>query len=263
VINARWSGSGPLVLAIHGLGCSLGFWDGALALLGPSCQAVAIDVPGFGQSPPLPAPWSVPGLASAVSAWLDEEGIDRVVVIGHSLGGMIAQELAGLEAARGSGRIRGLVLCCTIPAASERVKEVNEALADLTEREGSGALADAVMPAMLGPEPLDGTAAAAARFRRDFAASADEALAGTLRAIGGFDARAHLSTLADQGLASLVVAGEHEANQADQQLLARLLRARYVIVPGTRHLAPAESPRRFSDAVGPFLESLASGAAWQ
>lgn len=263
VINAVWSGSGaPLLLAVHGLGCSLRFWDEPLHLLSSSYRSVAIDLPGFGASPPPPEPCSVPGLAASVSAWLDREQVGRVVVTGHSLGGMVAQELALLEARRGSGRIRGLVLCCTIPGATERVRAINGALAELVERDGTEALVDALMPAMLGPEQLDGTEDAARRFRADVASSSRTALSEALRAIADFDCRPFLPSLAADGMPALVLGGEHETNLDEQQALADLVGAAFVTVAGTGHLAPAESPRRFVNAIEPFLASRRSGETW-
>ncbi len=258
VVNHRSSGSGPVLVAVHGVGCTLAFWEDVIPLLDGSFTCVAVDVPGFGRSPAPAGAVTVAGLAATLQGWLVDAGLDRVVVMGHSLGGMIAQELAIADPAR----VRGLVLCCTIPAAGGAAEQIG-GLADLAEQAGAEALTDAMAPAMLGPAPMEGTERARTRFRADFASAGPVALAAALRAITGFDARSRLGALAAGGMPAMVLAGEHEGNRADQQQLANLLGVPLVALPGTNHLAPAEAPHALVAAVMPFLDGLRDGDTWQ
>ncbi len=187
----------------------------------------------------------MPGLAAA----LDDERLGPIVVIGHSLGGMIAQELALLA----PERVRGLVLCNTIPGVTDGAREFNPVLATLAETEGAEAVAEALLPAMFGPKPLENTEAARERFLADMRAADPASLAAAFRAVVTFDARDRLPTL---DVPTLVIAGQHEGNDADQQELADLLRGRCVILPGTSHLAPVESPTAFAAEVVPFLAAI-------
>jgi pimeloyl-ACP methyl ester carboxylesterase len=102
-------GSGPAwVLALHGWGRSHHDFDEVLAPArddGAPLDAVALDLPGFGATPPPPAAWGSPEYASAVAAVLDEMP-GPIVVVGHSLGGRVAVHLASLR----PERIAGLVL---------------------------------------------------------------------------------------------------------------------------------------------------------
>ncbi len=91
------SGTGAPLLLVHGIGSRRGAWDPVLAVLGGTRDAIAIDLPGFGDSAPLPpgAVPSVQGLADAVAAFVEELGLERPPdVVGNSLGGAIALELA-------------------------------------------------------------------------------------------------------------------------------------------------------------------------
>jgi len=145
----------PTLLLVHGIGSTRAFWDPIVPLLhGHTC--VAIDVPGFGEAPAIEAPVTVARLAAA----LDDDARGPIVIIGHSLGGMIAQELALLA----PDRVRGLVLCNTIPGVTEGAHAFNPVLATLAETEGSQAVADALLPAMFGTKPLEGTEPARERF---------------------------------------------------------------------------------------------------
>ena len=99
----------PLVL-LHGIGSHLQMWAPVVPLLEPQREIHALDLPGFGERPPLPAGVepSPAELAKAVAAILDERGIDRAHVAGNSLGGWVALELAKLG--------RTLSVCALSPA---------------------------------------------------------------------------------------------------------------------------------------------------
>jgi pimeloyl-ACP methyl ester carboxylesterase len=235
----------PPLLLIHGIGSTRAFWDPVLPLLdGDEC--VAVDVPGFGDATPIDATPDEPVTVARLAAALDDPARGPVVVIGHSLGGMIAQELA----LRAPERVRGLVLCNTIPGVTEGAREFNPVLAALAETEGPAAVAEALLPAMLGPRPLENTDAARERFLADMRAADPTSLAAAFRAVLGFDARDRLPSL---DVPALVIAGQHEGNDDDQQELADLLGGRCVFLPGTSHLAPAEAPTAFAAEVVPFL----------
>src|SRR4051794_26182756 len=164
----------PTLLLIHGIGGTRAFWDPLLRSL-RDYECVAVDVPGFGDAPALDDPVTVARYAAA----LDDESLGPVVVIGHSLGGMIAQELALLA----RDRVRGLVLCNTLPGVTQGASEFNPVLATLAETEGSTAVADALLPAMFGPQLIENTEAAQERFLADMQSADPAALAAAFRAV--------------------------------------------------------------------------------
>ena len=89
-------GTGEPLVLIHGLGGELCVWEPVLDRLAAGHDVIAVDLPGFGPSAPLPdgeTP-SPARLAGAVADLLDELGIDRAHVAGNSLGGWVALELA-------------------------------------------------------------------------------------------------------------------------------------------------------------------------
>src|SRR5689334_25262994 len=86
------AGSGPrTVLFLHGIGGNRDSFADELPRLAKAWRALAWDMPGYGASPPI-APLTFAALAQAVVAVLDAEGVEKTVLVGHSLGGMIAQE---------------------------------------------------------------------------------------------------------------------------------------------------------------------------
>jgi pimeloyl-ACP methyl ester carboxylesterase len=90
------SGSGEPLVLLHALGLSRRTWDDVLPELGRHFDVVAVDLPGFGDSPPLPADVepSPAALAAAVAGFLDQLGVSAPHVVGNSLGGWVALELA-------------------------------------------------------------------------------------------------------------------------------------------------------------------------
>jgi poly(3-hydroxyalkanoate) depolymerase len=105
-------GCGPPLLLVTGLGASLDMaqpFERELTARG--IQTVAFDAPGIGESTAYTLPRRMPGIARTVEAMLDALGYDRVDVLGVSLGGVVAQQLAH-QAPR---RVRRLVLAATGP----------------------------------------------------------------------------------------------------------------------------------------------------
>ena len=97
-------GMPPLVF-LHGIGGAARAWHGQLDFFKHRYRAIAWDMPGYGDSPPL-EPMTFPALADSLVALLDARSIERAVVVGHSMGGMVAQELV----ARMPDRVAALVL---------------------------------------------------------------------------------------------------------------------------------------------------------
>ena len=92
-------GEGPPVLLLHGFPMSSVIWEEPfISRLSADFQVYAIDLPGFGKSPPpKEIPITITGVAKQLIDWLKGIGINKVVPVGHSLGGYIA--LAMVEAA--------------------------------------------------------------------------------------------------------------------------------------------------------------------
>ena len=83
------TGSGPPIVLLHGIGLDRAVWDPVVPHLAREREVIAVDLPGFGASPPLAGTPTVEALAAAV----EELGLERPHVAGNSLGGGIAIEL--------------------------------------------------------------------------------------------------------------------------------------------------------------------------
>jgi pimeloyl-ACP methyl ester carboxylesterase len=91
-------GTGPALVLIHGLGSHLHAWAPVVPRLAAARDVIALDLPGFGESAPLPAEVTptAAALAAAVATFLDGLGLERPHLAGNSLGGWVALELARL-----------------------------------------------------------------------------------------------------------------------------------------------------------------------
>jgi pimeloyl-ACP methyl ester carboxylesterase len=95
-LNYHRAGSGPTLVLIHGIGHRWQGWEPVLDRLAAERDVIALDLPGFGDSP-MPPPGTRPGagsLTDLVAGFLDELGVERPHVAGNSLGGWISLELA-------------------------------------------------------------------------------------------------------------------------------------------------------------------------
>jgi pimeloyl-ACP methyl ester carboxylesterase len=95
---------GPAIVLVHGTRLSRGAWAAQVALLGGQFRLIVPDLPGHGSLAGVP--FTLAGAAESLAEVIDEAAGGRAIVVGHSLGGYVAMELA----ARSPERVAGLVL---------------------------------------------------------------------------------------------------------------------------------------------------------
>jgi pimeloyl-ACP methyl ester carboxylesterase len=88
------TGAGPPLVLLHGTGSRRGVWDPVTAAVSRERRTLALDLPGFGASPPEGFEPSIEGYVARLGTWFAEQGLDRPHVAGNSMGGGIALELA-------------------------------------------------------------------------------------------------------------------------------------------------------------------------
>src|SRR3954447_3216186 len=95
LLNHLRAGAGEPIVLLHPLGAELVVWEPVIDRLAAQREVIAVDMPGFGRSAPLPAGVAPTpqALAGAIADFLDASGVDRAHVAGNSLGGWVALEL--------------------------------------------------------------------------------------------------------------------------------------------------------------------------
>ncbi|WP_084705327.1 alpha/beta fold hydrolase [Leucobacter chironomi] len=130
----RWRRPGaPRVLLVHGIGMGHSVYDRFLAEIRTTCEAIAIDLPGFADCPEPADPLSMPATADLVAAALREQHAAPLIAVGHSMGAQIVAELA----ARHPELVKRVVLIAPSvnPAERSLPKQAFRMVQDLAEGE--------------------------------------------------------------------------------------------------------------------------------
>ncbi len=242
------AGAGPPLLLIQGLGYARWSWEPIVPGLAARHRVVFFDNRGIGESDKPAGPYTARQMADDALQVLDEAGIERAHVLGASLGGMIAQEVASVA----PERVERLVLCCTTPggAATVPMPEVTVRLfAEAATLPPDVALRRFVENA-LGADPPEGVADEL--YRRRLASPPDPAGWQAQTAAGttypGPSAPISAATLIVTGTADNVV----DPRNADV-LVGRIPGSRAVRLEGAGHLFFWERPDEFVRIVLEFL----------
>ena len=252
-------GAGPLVVLLHGAGGGFrSFAPQVETLASLGFRAVAWDMPGYGLSPPI-EPYGFKGLAESCIALIEalapEGGAEPVALVGHGLGGMVAQEVA----LRRPDLVRQLVLVATAAAVAPGdaySRHAAQGLGWLDEGRDMTAIAEALLPQLVSPRALPAgvqlarhvlTQVHAATWRR------------ALQALSGFDRRAALGHI---HVPTLLVAGAQDTLAPPavlQGMAAAVSGARCVSLADAGHLPHLERPDEFDELL---LEFLRHARAW-
>lgn len=236
---------------LHGVGGGHAAWDDQLpyfAALG--YRAVAWDQPGYGDSP-LVEPYDLAQVSGALLRLLDHLGDRQVVLVGHSMGGFIAQDAY----ARYPDRVKALVLSFTSPAfggpgGDFQRQFVASRIAPLDRGETMAEIAAQLMPAMRGGKSRPGSLE---RAERIMAGVPPETYRRAVTLLASFDRRAMLPEI---GVPTLVLAGGDDRT-APPSVMERMARkiphAQYVVLEGCGHLGPMDQPQEFNHAIAKFL----------
>jgi pimeloyl-ACP methyl ester carboxylesterase len=246
------TGQGQPVLFIHGLGSSGRDWSEQTAFFARHFRVVTLDLRGHGQSDKPPGPYSMPLFASDTARLLAELGLAPAHVVGISLGGMVALQLA----ADAPAAVRSLVIVNAAPEfVVHTLKERWQLMLRLliVRLLGMRKLGEVLGRRLF---PKAGQAGLRQLFAARWAENDPRAYLAALRAMVGWSV---VDRLAGINVPTLVVAADQDYTPlaVKAACVARMPRAELVVIPDSRHATPVEHPAPFNDKVMAFLAKQA------
>lgn len=260
ILHYKLQGQGEPVLFIQGCGVAGSGWKPQIDGLAKDFQCLTFDNRGIGRSTTSATDLTVEQMAADARALLDAMGWESAHVVGHSLGGVIAQQLA-LDAPQ---RIKSLSLLCTFSKGSEGVRVTPSVVwMGLRTRIGTRAMRRRAFLHMLFPAEFLGSAcpdalaaSLASVIGRDLADS-PPIMMKQVKALADHDCTAQLHKLSH--IPTLVVSAQKDPialTYFGQLLCLHIRGARYVEIPGASHGVTLQEPQRINALLrNHFLES--------
>lgn len=237
----------PVLLLSNSIGTDLHMWDGQVPALVERFRVLRYDGRGHGESGVPAGPYSLDRLGRDVVELLDQLGLERVHVLGLSLGGIVAQWM-GIHVPE---RVDRLVLSNTA-AYLGPPSQWDQPIADLLAAFDMTATTEAFLGNWFPAHTLGGDDEVVAAFRATLLATSQAGVAGSWAAVRDYDLR-RTATLIERP--TLVIAGEHDtvtSAEHGKEIAAIIPGAQLTVLP-TVHLANVERPAEWVEAVVTFL----------
>ena len=235
-LHYQIKGSGPAILFLHGFTSSLAMWEAAIKSLAGSYRCLAMDLRGHGKSQSSARDkYTLAIMANDALQILNDAGVEQAFVIGHSLGGIIAQHLA----VHHQNRLVGLVLSSTTCFAPDRERFTSLIEGAIELANMSAAERDA-NPALRHSNPLD----------PDTAWGCGE----TVVTLPRYD-----SQLTGFSLPTLVVYGDGDSEtilSGSKQLIASIPDCRESVIIGAGHVPQITHAEAYAQAILDFFADV-------
>lgn len=247
-------GTGIPMVFLHAFPMNRTMWAPQLVALSRTARVITVDLRGHGESDAPLWHYSMEQFAGDLCALLDRLSLAQAVFAGLSMGGYLIFSLLR----RSPHRVKAIVLAGTRAAAdSDEARHARFMLAQVAYAKGASAVAETMLPKLLGPTSLTSRPDLVERVRSIIGRTEVSGIAGDLMAMAERpDSRALLPTIA---CPALVIVGEEDTTTPLQE--ARLIAdqipgARLEIIPNAGHLSNLEQPEAFNRALERFVSSL-------
>lgn len=254
-INANsWAfddaGTGKPIVLIHGFPLDRRIWAEVSPRLATKNRVIAVDLPGFGQST-LNAPFSLASLAADLHQLLGELKALPAYIGGLSMGGYISLAYAK----QFPGDLLGLMLVDSkAEGDSAQGKPSRLAMAKLAEEKGSAAVAEAMLPKMLGAGAIEARPLLAKNLKQMMAACPVKTIVNACLAMKDRDD--FTSLLPAIKVPVLIIVGETDVLTPPAMAYAMrdaIAGARVALIPAAGHMAPVEQPVQVGQAIASFV----------
>ena len=254
--------AGQPLLFLNSLGSDLRIWDGVVAHFAGRYEIIRYDKRGHGLSDAPPGPYQLGDHTADLTGLLDHLGLAKAVLVGNSVGGMIALDFA----IRHPGRAEALILCDTAAKIgtadywNERITAVRSG--------GLAPLAEAILSRWFSPAFAAEQPAAYRGYYNMLTRTPQEGYAATCEAIRDADLREQVGQIQGQsgpqsGPPTLVLCGAEDGATPPElvQGLAEGLRrvgtrSRFALIAGAGHIPSIEQPAAMAALIHTFLEEI-------
>lgn len=247
------AGSGWPLLLLHAFPLNADLWRPQLERVARGWRFLAPDLRGFGRGVQPPTPMSLADMAGDLVAFLDALEIEKAVIGGLSMGGYVAMALYRVA----PERFTGMVLANTKAGPDDAEGRAGrEKMAQLVRRGGPSAVADQMLPKLLGPTSRRARPHLEPLVRRLIESNTAEGIEAAIHAIK--ERPDSVPTLERAAVPALVITGEEDAIIPVSESVAMekaIRRAQLVVLPAAGHLSSLEVPDDFSEALGTFLHA--------
>jgi len=253
-VDYRDSGSGVPVIFIHAFPLNQTMWDDQVTELQTQCRAITLDLRGFGKSDAPQGPYSMDQMAGDVRDLMSALGIDRAILVGLSMGGYVS--LAFYR--RYPQSVMALVLADTRASAdTPEARERRLKSAAKAEKDGAHAIADDMVPLLLGPTTLGSRPSIVERVRTMIEANSPVGIAGAQRGMAERSDSTEL--LRGIELPALVIVGSEDmltpVTEAEN-LSTGIPGAGLRVIERAGHLSNLERPEEFNAALIDFIKDV-------
>ena len=247
LLHALERAGGPAaVVCVHGWCQSSAYWAPTLdRLAAAGMRALAVDLPGFGASAGMPGPYTMEGFADALARLLEEQGLGPVVLVGGSMGGVVAQHLV----LRHPDRVRRLLLVATGAATADPAAALAKADVLAGAVWDESLIAPVVRAFFHTPPP----AAEFDRYCQVALMASPEAAVEAARSNARSRTLERLDAIA---VPTLIVQGRHDRVRTPEHgelMRERIAGARLAIIEHAGHTPQREDPAAFHEIALPFL----------
>lgn len=242
------TGSGAPLVFVHGLGSSGIDWEYQVPAFATGHRVITVDLRGHGRSPRPPGPYSIPQMTGDLAALLDRLGIADAHIVGLSMGGAVAFQLA----ADAPQRVRTLTIVNSGPQGIPRTLKGRALVAwrlTLLKLFGLSALGETIANKLF---PDERQQALRDTFVERLARNDEAAYVHALNALVGWSVDERVAAIT---VPALIVAADQDYTPVSfkEEYVARMPNARLVIVPDSHHALPLERPDAFNEVLAAFL----------
>jgi 3-oxoadipate enol-lactonase len=251
-IHQEVQGDGPPIVFVHGLGATSNVWHAQRVTLSKYFRVIVYDRSGCGRSQQAKNGYSIDAWADELAGLMDYLAVPSAVVVGHSLGSMVAQRFAGKYAKR----TQALILAGGEAELPPDARQVLTERAGVIEAQGLLAAVGPWLTAVLSAATRKANPALAGLLREMYLANDARSYALQCLALRDGDVRGEHARIA---CPTLLTVGDQDPVTPlswQRRIAAGIAGSRIRIIPDTAHMTMLEAPSVFNTVVLDFLTNL-------